>query len=335
VGIQKENILYLPVRGELGKQYEVFKNLLLKDPEIKSVTISSHLPTGIGSNGGGYKWQGKPPEVDPLVSNTTVDGDYAATFGISMLEGEFFENTQVNDTNHVVINKAFADIIGLQPILGEVIEVWGLKLKVIGVTENFHFKPLSMKIEPLAMFCLPNYQNHIFCRIVSDDIRETIRRIEKVHNQINDKFPFEYHFLDAEYDNLYVNEQRQGTIFNIFSILAIFISCLGLFGLSSFMMAQRTKEIGIRKAHGARVLNIMTLFTRYFIKWVVVSFLIALPVSYYFTHTWLKNYAYRTAVTWWVFAAAGLMALLIAVITVSWQSWKSANKNPVEALRYE
>lgn len=335
VGIQKENILYLPVRGELSKQYEVFKALLLKVPEIKGVTISSHLPTGIGSNGGGYKWQGKPPEVDPLVSYTTVDGDYAATFGISMLEGEFYESTQVNDTNHVVINKAFADIIGLQPILGEVIEVWGLKLKVIGVTENFHFKSLSRKIEPLAMFCFPQYQNHIFCRIVSNDIRETIRRIEKIHNQINEKFPFEYHFLDAEYDNLYANEQRQGRIFNVFSLLAIFISCLGLFGLSSFMMAQRTKEIGVRKAHGARVLNIMTLFTRYYIKWVVVSFMIALPVSYYLIHNWLKNYAYRTPITWWVFAAAGLMALLIAVITVSWQSWRAANKNPVEALRYE
>jgi putative ABC transport system permease protein len=335
VGIQKENILYIPLRGELKTKYGLFKSQLLTDPQIKSVCLSSHLPCGIWSNGGGIKWQGKPPEVDPLVSNTTVDFDYARTFGIKMQEGDFYPDNLYTDTNHIVINKTFADIIALKPIIGEVIELWGKKFKIIGVTENFNFKPLFSKVEPLVMICLAEYNEYLFCKISSDNIQKTIMKIEKLHNEVNGSYPFEYHFLDGEYDNLYANETRQGKIFNIFSFLAIFISCLGLFGLSSFMITQRTKEIGIRKTNGATVLSIILLFSRYFSRWIIVSFVIAIPVSYYFMHAWLKNYAYRTAINWWIFLLAGVIAFLIALATVSWQSWRAAKRNPVEALRYE
>jgi putative ABC transport system permease protein len=335
VGIQKENILYIPLRGELKTKYELFKSQLLTDPHIKSVCLSSHLPCGIWSNGGGYKWQGKPPEVDPLVSNTTVDFDYARTFGIKMREGDFYSDNLYTDTNHIVINKTFADIIALKPIIGEVIEMWGMKLRIIGVTEDFNFKPLYSKIEPLVMFCNAQYNEYFFCKISSDNIQKTIKKIEELYNEVNGRFPFEYHFLNAEYENLYASEERQGRIFNVFSFLAIFISCLGLFGLSSFMITQRTKEIGIRKTNGATVLSIMLLFSRYFSRWIIVSCLIAMPVSYFFIHAWLNNYAYRTAINWWIFALSGLIAFLIALATLSWQSWRAANRNPVEALRYE
>jgi putative ABC transport system permease protein len=185
------------------------------------------------------------------------------------------------------------------------------------------------------MFCFSDYYQYFLCKVSTDNLPKTIKRIEALHNSINGTFPFEYHFLDEDYDNLYTSEARQGKIFNIFSFLAIFISCLGLFGLSSFMMTQRTKEIGIRKANGARVINIMSLFTKYYVRWIMVSFLLAIPISYYFIHTWLKNYAYRTTISWWIFILAGIIALMIALITVGWQSWKAANRNPVEALRYE
>jgi putative ABC transport system permease protein len=240
------------------------------------------------------------------------------------------------DTTHIVINKAFADIIGKEPIVGEIIEAWGMKMEVIGVTEDFNFKPLFSKIEPLVMYnLLPEYYNFMFCRISPDNMQKTIKRIEELHNTVNGSFPFEYHFVDAEYDNLYASEQRQGRIFNLFSFLAIFISCLGLFGLSSFMISQRIKEIGIRKANGADVLGIMLLFSRYYIRWVIVSFIVAAPVSYFIIHAWLKNYAFRTSISWWVFALAGLIALFIAFFTVSWQSWLASKRNPVDALRYE
>jgi|WetSurSiteA1Bulk_404760.scaffolds.fasta_scaffold00138_7 putative ABC transport system permease protein len=335
VGIQKDNILYIPIRGELRTKYDLFKSQLLNDPAIEGVCLSSHLPTGIWSNSGGYKWQGKAPEVDPLVSNTEVDFDYAQTFGINMHEGDFYAKNQYNDTNHIVINKTFADIIGLKPVIGEVIEIWDMKLKIIGVTEDFHFKPMFSKIEPLVMFCSSEDPVYLFCKISSENIQATIKKIGQVHDRINGNYPFEYRFLDEEYGNLYESERRQGRIFNLFSFLAIFISCLGLFGLSSFMMTQRTKEIGIRKANGATAINIMSLFSRYYTRWVIVSFLIALPVSYLLVRTWLKNYAYKTSISWWIFALAGLIAFLVALVTVSWQSWRAAKKNPVEALRYE
>jgi putative ABC transport system permease protein len=210
-----------------------------------------------------------------------------------------------------------------------------MKLTVTGVTEDFNFKPLFSKIEPLAMFCLTNNCNYLFLKVSTDDIQKTIKRIEALHNKINGNFPFEYHFLDEDYGNLYEGEKRQAKIFNIFSLMAIFISCLGLFGLSSFMLAQRTKEIGIRKSNGATAVNIMLLFSRYYIRWVIISFVIAIPVSYFFMHNWLKNYAFRTAISWWIFALACAIVLFIALVTVSWQSWKAARKNPVEALRYE
>ncbi len=334
VGIQRENVLYMPMRGELRSKYELFKSQLLADPDIKNVCSASHLPTGIYQNGGGYNWQGKPPEVDPLVSSTTVDCDYLNTFGIKMYEGEFYPENTYNDTLHIVINKTFADIIGLKPIIGSILERGG-KRTIIGVTEDFNFKPLSQKVEPLAMYCFSNYSQYVLCSISSDDIQKTVKNIEKLHEDINGDYPFEYHFLDADYDNLYNSEARQGKIFNIFSFLAILISCLGLFGLSSFMMTQRIKEIGVRKANGATVTNVVMLFSRYYIRWVMISFVIAIPVSYFFIRSWLKGYAYKTPVSWWIFIAAGGIAILIAILTVTWQSWKAANRNPVDALRYE
>lgn len=335
VGIQRENILYMPMRGELKSKYELFKSQLLADPDIKNVSSASHLPTGIYSNGGGYNWQGKPPEVDPLVSRTTVDCDYLKTYGIKIHEGEFYPENTYKDTLHIVINKTFADIIDIQPIIGTVIERSGSKMSVIGVTEDFNFKPLSAKVEPLAMVCFSDYNQYISCRISSNDIQKTIKKIEKLYEEINGNYPFEYHFLDADYDSMYASETRQGKIFNIFSFLAILISCLGLFGLSSFMMAQRIKEIGVRKANGATVTNIVMLFSRYYIRWVIISFAIAVPVSYFIIRSWLKGYAYKTPISWWIFVAAGSIAILIALVTVSWQSWKAASQNPVDALKYE
>jgi len=335
VGIQKENILLFEMRGTLKEKYEFFKTQLVTIEGVKSVSFSSHIPTGIYSNGGGYNWTGKPPETDPLVSNTSVDFDYLETFGIKMYQGEFYEENRYMDTTNVVINKSFADIIGLDPIIGEVITAWSRKMKVIGVTNDFNFKPLSTKIEPLILYSIPDYYYYVFCRLSPENLPNTIKKIEDVHQQLNGSFPFEYHFLDSDFENMYASEQRQGRIFNVFAFLAIFISCLGLFGLSSFMMTQRTKEIGIRKTNGAEALNIMLLFSRYYTRWVLVSFVVALPVSYFLIHAWLKNYAYKTSISWWVFALSGIIAIIIAVITVGGQSWKAARKNPIEALRYE
>ena len=335
LGINKENIIYIPIRGELHDKYSLFKEELSNEPSIKSICLSSHLPTGIWSNGGSYKWQGKPPQVDPLVTQVTVDFDYVKTFGLKMFDGKFFSDKQYLDTENIVINKTFADITGMNPIIGQVIERGDTKYKIIGVTENFNFKPVYSKIEPLAMFCFPKHHNYFFLKIISDNVQNTIKKIEKVHNQLNPDYPFEYHFLDEDYGNLYKNDERQGKLFSYFSFLAIFISCLGLFGLSSFMIAQRTKEIGIRKIHGANAFSIMALFTRYYTRWVVFSFLVAVPVAYYFGYKWLSNFEYKTIMNWWIFVLAGMIVYSIAMTTIGWQIWRTAKRKPVEALRYE
>lgn len=334
-GFQKENVLYIPLRGKLAEKHEFLKSQLEKVEGVVSVTYSSHIPTAIYSNGGGYDWPGRSPEINPLVSLTTVDFDYLETFGISLNVGNFYEKNRYYDTSNVVINKTFADIIGIDPIIGEYITAWGRNVKVIGVTNDFNFKPLYTKIEPLIMLCEHSWHQYVFCKLSPQDLPATIGRIEKIHEMVNGDFPFEYHFVDSEFENMYASEQRQGRIFNVFAFLAIFISCLGLFGLSSFMMTQRTKEVGIRKTNGAEVFHIVLLFGKYYTRWVLVSFIIAVPVSYYLIHAWLKGYAYKTGISWWIFMLAGVISIIISIITVGAQSWKAARKNPVEALRYE
>ena len=335
IGLQKENVLYIPLRGNLSEKKEFFKSQLEGINGVQSVTLSSHLPTAIYSNGGEFDWPGKSPEINPLVSNTAVDFDYLETFGISLGEGEFYADNKFYDTSNIVINQTFAEIIGIDPIIGEYITAWGRKVKIIGVTNDFNFKPLYSKIEPLMLVCEHTWHQFVFCKLSPENLPGTIKKIGEVHEMVNNDFPFEYHFIDADFEQTYASEQRQGKIFNVFAFLAIFISCLGLFGLSSFLMTQRTKEIGIRKTNGASPFNIMSLFSKYYTRWVLVSFVIALPVSYFIIHSWLQNYAYRTGISWWIFVLAGFIAFIIALVTVGWQSWAASRKNPVEALRYE
>ncbi len=335
LGINKENILCIPFRGELRNNYQVFKNELLKHKDILSVTFSSHKPMATYSNSGGWNWPGKLPDVDPLVTNSSVDFDYAATFGLQIKEGEFFPKKSFVDSNSMVINETFAKITGIEPVIGETFTVWNYTFKVAGVVEDYNFKPVYSKIEPIALFIDSRWYEYTFIKMKTTEINKTIKQIEEIHSNFNSAYPFEYHFLDEDYNKLYWGEKQRRKIFNYFAFLSIFISCLGLFGLSSFILNQRTKEIGIRKATGAKTAEIIVMLSKEFTSWVVISFIIACPVAYYFMNKWLQNFAYRTNISIWVFIIAGILSLIIALLTISWQSWRVANKNPVEALRYE
>ncbi|MFC2136791.1 ABC transporter permease [Bacteroidota bacterium] len=335
LGIEKENILCIPFRGELRNNYQVFKNELLQHKDILNVTFSSHKPMATYSNSGGWSWPGKSPEVDPLVTNTSIDFDYAETFGLQLKEGEFFPKKSYEDSNSAVINETFAKITGIEPVIGETFTVWDYTFKVAGVVEDYNFKPVYSKIEPIALFVDSRWYEYAFIKINSTEINNTIKDIEEIHSNFNSAYPFEYNFLDEDYNNLYWGEKQRRKIFSYFAFLSVFISCLGLFGLSSFILNQRTKEIGIRKANGAKTSEIILKLSKEFTIWIVISYIIACPVAYYFMHKWLQNFAYRTNISIWVFVIAGILSLIIALLTVSWQSWKAANKNPIEALRYE
>ncbi len=335
LGINKDNIVYLPLRGSLKKQYAAMKKELESHVDIQSVTLSNHLPTRIGSNSGGFNWKGKPEETDPLVTNTKVDFDYAKTFDLKLIDGEFFPKKDYFDSTSVVINKTFADIIGIDPIINESIEIWGSTYTIVGVVDDYHFKPMRQKIEPIIHYSWGNDYYYMFIRVQPDNYKNLLTHIENIHNKFNPAYPFEYHFLDDDYDKLYKSEVQRSKIIGFFSLIAIFISCLGLYGLSSFLAIQKTKEIGIRKSNGAQVSDILQMFSLYFTKWIVIAFVIAIPVSWYFMNHWLQNFAYKTSLSWWIFAVSGVVAYFIALVTVGFQSWKAANTNPVDSLRYE
>ena len=263
-----------------------------------------------------------------------VDVEYAKTFQLKLKEGRFFSSEFSTDAAAVVINEKAAEIMGFKNPIGEILTTsQGLKLKIIGVVKDFHFQSLHTKIEPLMM----HLDNGFFCfvRIKSGNITSTVESIKKTFKSYNLAYPLDFKFLDEDYNKLYQTEERMGKIFGYFSFLAIIISCLGLIGLSLFMTEQRTKEIGIRKVNGARISEVMVMLNKDFVKWVAIAFAIATPIAWYAMHRWLENFAYKTELSWWIFALAGLLTLGVALLTVSWQSWKAATRNPVEALRYE
>jgi putative ABC transport system permease protein len=233
-----------------------------------------------------------------------------------------------------VINEEAEKVLGFKNPIGQTISYpSGTKVNIIGVVNDFHFKSLHHKIGPLIMGI--GTSNVFYVKMRHDNIASTIESIRKTYDSFKPVLPLNFHFLNEDFDNMYQAEQRINRIFSWFSFLAIIISCLGLIGLSSFMTERRTKEIGIRKINGARPVEIFSLLSGEYVLWVLISIIIACPVAWYAMHRWLQNFAYRINTDWWIFTLAGLIALIIALLTVSFQSYKAADKNPVEALRYE
>jgi putative ABC transport system permease protein len=332
LGLNIDNVGYFPF--SMGMQRETLKRDLGSNPDIVSVTIAGQNPFSIRDSEGGFSWAGKKEGDNVLFHLLGVDVEYAKTFQHKLKEGRFFSSEFSTDATAVVINEKAAEIMGIKNPIGEILtSSQGLKLKIIGVVKDFHFQSLHTKIEPLMM----HLDNGFFCfvRIKSGDITSTVESIKKTFKSYNLAYPLDFKFLDEDYNKLYQTEERMGKIFGYFSFLAIIISCLGLIGLSLFMTEQRTKEIGIRKVNGARISEVMTMLNRDFVKWVAIAFVIATPIAYYAMNKWLESFAYKTELSWWIFALAGLLALGIALLTVGWQSWKAATRNPVEALRYE
>ena len=335
LGLNKDNIGYFWFGKDIQKKRVALKSELVKNPDIISASISNQLPTNVGNSSDGFKWEGKNPDEDVLFHLLAVDEDYAETFKLKMEEGRFFSTDYPSDSFAVVINEKAAEVIGYKDPIGKPLSVWQYNLHIIGVVKDFHFKSVHNKIEPLVMFMNPDWFNIFFVRMNPENITETVKFIEKTVKKFDPVSPVYFKFLDKDYDNLYRSENQMGKIFNYFSLLAIIISCLGLLGLSSFMAERRTKEIGVRKVNGAKNNEIFILLSKEFTVWVIISFLIASPLAWYAMNKWLHSYAYHTQMEGWIFAVAGIAALAVALLTVSFQSFKAAGKNPVEALRYE
>ena len=345
-GFNKENLIYLRLNRILRANHEAAKQELLQNPNITNVTFLSFTPIGVYSNDSGYRWKGKESDTDPLVSRFCTDVDFLKTFQGEMAFGEFYSNEFITGSSDVagkiIINEEFAKIMGQENPVGYRLSRDGFDFTIIGVVKNFNFMPLYRRIGPLALYHQtensrhgPNRYRYMFLKISPEHVSQTVDDIRDIVVKYSPGYPFELHFLEESYGQLYRSEERMGSIIKYFSILAILISCLGLFGLASYMAEQRTKEIGIRKVLGSSESGIFLLLSREFVKWVAIANVIACPVSYAIMRGWLKNFAFRTSIGIDIFLLSASMTLIIALLTVGYQAIKVARANPVNVLKYE
>ncbi|MGD8535731.1 MAG: ABC transporter permease [Candidatus Aminicenantes bacterium] len=342
LGYQKEHIITIPLRGNAAQQYEVFKSELSRDSRISHVAATSEVPVLIGYVHIGYDWEGKDPKKESRMNELLVDHDFIETMNMTVVQGRGFSKDYATDASEAcIINEAAVKAMDVESPVGKRFSApahEGMRdYTIIGVVKDFHFRPFHDEIDPLVMFIAPEKFNFLCIRVRSDisDLPGTLGYIESVWNEFTPNFPFKYNFLDSTFDKLYKSEQKTGSVFGYFTFLAIFISCLGLFGLASQMTEMRTKEIGIRKVFGASVSGITLLLSKDFLKWVIVANVIAWPTAYFAMNKWLQNFAYRTSFGIEIFILSGILALVIALITVSYQSIKAAAADPIDSLRYE
>jgi len=336
LGYDKEHVIYLPLRGETRASYEALKQELKRDVRIINVSGTNHSPTQIGSNSGGADWEGRDPESNVLISTNRVDYDYIETMRIEMAEGRTFSKEFPTDpTAAFLVNEEVVKIMGVESAVGRRFDFQGIDGTVVGVMKNFHFQSVRYAIEPLAFTVMPERVNYVVVRLQAGKIPESIDYVRSTWQKIIPDYPFDYRFMDEDFDRMYRSDERVGSLLRAFTLIAIIIACLGLFGLASYMAEQRTKEIGVRKVLGSTVAGIVFLLSKEFTKWVVAANLIAWPAAYFIMSGWLREFAYRTSLAWWVFFSAGLMALVVAILTVSYQSVKAALANPADSLRYE
>ena len=335
LGYERENLLYLPLDGELVKKYDVFKDEASKIPGVVSVSKMKESPTVIGHTNGDIGWTGKDPNLNTSFSDAAVGYDFVKTMKLQLKEGRDFSR-EFADSASYLLNEAAVKKISYQDPVGKPLW-WGNRQgKIIGVLKDFHFNSMHTTIEPLVIRLADNQKwGTILIRIEAGKTKEVIAGLEKICKAMNPDFTYAYQFSDQEYSKLYKSEQVVSQLSNYFAFLAIFISCLGLFGLAMFTASQRTKEIGIRKVLGASVTNIVIQLSANFLAPVTIAMLVAFPVAWYLVNSWLQNFAYKIAVGWWIFALTGFITLVIALLTVSYQSIKAALANPVKSLRSE
>jgi putative ABC transport system permease protein len=342
LGFNKEQVLIVNGTGVLGGKAKAFKNEVSAMPGVVNGTVSGYLP--VPSSRSDYSFSTEAVMDSRNGFNMQVwqvDEDYVPVFGMQLLKGRNFSKDFPGDSNSLIINETIAKTLGFEDPIGKIIYSKDFSnsnvtapFRIIGLVKNFHYQSLKENIGPLALCREYNPYSASF-RIKTDDVQGLLKKIESKWTAMVPAHAFRYRFLDDSFNAMYRSEQRVGKIAVTFAVLAILIACLGLFGLVTFMAEQRTKEIGIRKVLGASVGTVMQLLSRDFLRLVVIAFVIAAPVAWWAMHKWLEDFAYRVDLQWWVFAAAGSIALLIALITVSVQAIKAAMANPVKSLRTE
>ncbi|HVX28527.1 MAG TPA: ABC transporter permease [Parafilimonas sp.] len=335
VGYDKSYVFAVPLTQEVTDHTDAVKTELRKQPGILNVATSDAYDIAdISSSTGDLDWPGKPENTTLYITGVDADKDFIPTLKIKFLEGDNFSGTP-SDSAHFILNETAVKQMGLKaPYVGQQISLHDWKGTILGVVKDFNFKSLKEKVSPLIFFSRWK-PNILYVRTTAAGAQQAIAATQQLYKKYSGNIPFSYNFLDKSFEAHYKSEQHAGLLFNVFAGIAIFISCLGLFGLATYTAQAKIKEIGIRKVLGASVAGIITLISKDFLKLVIISIVIAIPVAWWAMNKWLQEFAYRINISWWVFLIAAVIALLIAVLTVSFQAIKAAVANPVKSLRTE
>jgi ABC-type antimicrobial peptide transport system permease subunit len=339
IGYDRSGLIYVNMNTpDLYGKYDVIKNDLLNTGAVENMAESSSPTTAVWADNFGFSWEGMEPNLNPLFGTIACTHDFGKTIGFQFKEGRDFSRDFRSDSTAIIVNESAARMISPEKtgLAGKFITWNGLKYHVIGVIKDMVMQSPYTPVMPTAFFLNYEWANVITVKLKpSISTSEALSKVETVFKKHNPGSPFDYKFVDMEFGQKFAAEERIGKLASFFAALAIFISCLGLFGLASFVAEQRTKEIGIRKVLGASVTNLWTLLSRDFVYLVIISCLIAVPIAYYFLNNWLQKYDYRTGISWWVFAVSGGGALTITLLTVSFQAIRAALMNPVKSLKSE
>ena len=343
LGFEKDHVVYIPLAGELKDKYELLQNELTANPNIEGVTASMYLPTSRGRNRGDVEWTGKDPAQRAMAEMPRIDYNFFSLLGLDIVDGRNFSKEFTTDADEaVIINQEMAKQMHIPSPVGQEISYNSKTGRIVGIVKDANFLPLQYNIEPQVFSLLTDMSSTVRAVILiklnetsGSELTQTISFIEDTWNKFNPNQPFEFHFWNNSMEELYNSEQTISKLFSYFAILAIMISCLGLFGLASLIVEQKRKEIGIRKSIGASVTSLVYMLIKKFFTWILFANIIAWPVAYYVMSEWLNDFAYRIDLTLWTFIIAGAAALAIAVIAVGYQSVKASQANPIDSLRTE
>ncbi|MDH5467932.1 MAG: ABC transporter permease, partial [Candidatus Aminicenantes bacterium] len=335
-GYDKDHIVSIPMGRGSEKYFHTFKNELQGDARILGVTGTAAALPYFNWQQSNIHWEGKDPNKKISISFNEVDHDFVETLKMKIIEGRSFSREFASDESaSFLINEEMAKLMGKESVVGETLMLGDHPGRVIGVVENFHFQSFRNQIEPLVLLLFPEDVDNLLIRIPPENVSSSLKFIKETWERIIPAYPFEYSFLDDDFDQSFRNMERTGHVLNSFAVLAVIISCLGLFGLASFAAEERTKEIGIRKVLGSSASRIVLLLTKDFSRCILIATLIAWPVGYFVMNRWLSSFAYRTRVGFGILIFSSMFVLIIALLTVSFQSIKAALANPVDSLRYE
>ena len=334
LGIDRTNIIYMTVEGELAKHFDPFRQELLQAPGIQRVSSSGEDPLYIGESTTGVSWRGKPQDDQTVFSNIPVSYDFVKTMKIQILAGREFSREYLADSTNYIINEEAARRMGMKQPIGQEVTFEDTPGKIVGLIKNFHLNSLRVAIDPLIIR-LGSANTTLLVRTKPGQTEQALASMERLDKQFNPAYPFAYTFADESFERQYKSEILVGQLANYFTLVAIIIASLGMFGLSLSVVQQRTKEIGVRKVLGASVGSIIGLLSKDYLKLVLIAIVFASPPAWYIMHQWLTGFAYRIETEWWMFAAAGFLMVGVALLTVSFQSIKAALMDPVKSLRSE